>query len=134
MPRIIILPDQSNTIADTLSAKSSYTLIMRAFDATPVFWSQSRGDLDGNIDQGGNPTGGMPMFQTDPPVVLIGVRALIWGRAGTKTFVYVELIETNLGVYVAQRDAKAPPPQGRYVRPQGPLPNYDEALIGGRPR
>lgn len=130
MPRIPILSDQSVVVADTLTRQGSAALVViRAGDATPVFWSQTRGDLDGNIDAGGNPGGGIPIFQTDPPLVLIAPKSQIWARSATKTFLYVEVLELDLQTYLGK--TSTPAVQPRPVRPVGPIPTYQEGWKGG---
>jgi hypothetical protein len=135
VPRIPILADQSVIVADTLTRTDSSVVIVRAGEATPVFLSQQRGDLDGNLDAGGNPGGGIPIFNTDPPLILLAVKAQLWARASAKTFLYVEVMEINLEVYQAVRGASHQAQvQRRYVTHNGPLPDYEEAWIGGRRR
>jgi hypothetical protein len=135
MPRIPILSDQSCVVADTLTRTDSSIVIIRAGEATPIFISQQRGDLDGNIDQAGNPGGGIPIFNTDPPLILLACKAQIWARASAKTFLYVEVLEVNLEVYTAMRGATHQPGvQPKPIRHTGQLPTYQDSFLGGRHR
>ena len=141
MPRILILPDQSVLVADTIARLDSAMVVMKAYDQTPVFWSASRNDLDGNTPANLTPNSGLPIFQTDPPLVLLGVRAQIWARAANSTFLYVEVMELAIETYLTrkgQTDTPGSPAQfqGFYRKPTGPLPpftGYDRGN-GGRYR
>jgi len=133
MPKIPILNDQSVIVADTLTREGSTLIILKAADATPVFISQQRGDLDGNLDSGLNPQGGIPITSADPPLILTAVRAQLWARAAIKTSLYVEVLELSLSVYQNQK-VQTPRVQPRYVRPVGVVPTYDENYVQGRPR
>lgn len=96
--RTFVSNDQAYNIVDTTQRVDPVQIILRATDATPIFWSQERADLEGNIDAGGNPQAGMLLLNTDPPLVLTGFRGIVWARASAATRIECQVISQKVGV------------------------------------
>jgi hypothetical protein len=129
MPKIAILNDQSVIVCDTKNRDGMAIVVLKAVDATPVFWSPDRSQLDGNVDVGGTPGGGIQILNTDAPLVLLGIREILWARAPVKTFLVVEVMECGFTTTVQQ--SFLPSGRSRYVPPQGRLPIDDGASNAG---
>lgn len=107
--RTFVSNDQAYLVVDTTSRKDSVQVILRATDATPIFWSQERADLESNIDAGGNPQAGMVLLNTDPPLVLNGARLVVWARSTAPTKIECQVVVQRLGIQ-AQPGNTAPSP------------------------
>jgi hypothetical protein len=131
--RIPVLSSQSTKVV--FNGGVPLTVKMRALESTPVFWSQDRASLDGNVDASGVPGGGIPMTNLDPTETLTRFLGEIWVRSPVDTKMTIETY-TEVAVPVAI----APPSEARksvgrsYPVHTGPLPGYDDNLLGGRPR
>lgn len=107
--RVKIYASQSSVIFDTLSRKDPAVITIKAIEPTPVFISQDRAELDGNLDPGGNPRGGTPITNADQVMVLPGAKCILWGRAGMDTEIDVQIYEQRIEVSAVPRDSKHQP-------------------------
>jgi hypothetical protein len=97
--RVPVSFDQAYLVVDTTSRQDSVMVILRAVDATPIFWSQERSDLESNLDAGGNPASGMLLLQTDPPLVLTGAKMIVWARsAAAPTKIECQVISQKISI------------------------------------
>lgn len=117
--RTFVSNDQAYNIVDTTQRKDPVMVILRATDATPIFWSQDRADLESNIDAGGNPQAGMLLLNTDPPLVLVGAKIIVWARASAATKIECQVISQRIGIVAAPGDVTTSPGS---VPPRKPQP------------
>lgn len=106
--RVKLYPTQSVQILDTLSRIDPCLVVLRAIEATQVFIDQERANLDGALDPGGSPTGGLSLTNLDPPMILIGPKMILWGRAAAETFIEVQVIPMRIEVTTVARETKGP--------------------------
>ena len=127
--RTFVSNDQAYLIVDTTKRTDSVMVVLRATDATPIFWSQERADLESNIDAGGNPQAGMLLLNTDPPLVLTGAKIVVWARGTAKTKIECQVIVQQLSVTTLQgpsgNSPGAAPPRRAPVSPNVPLPGFE---------
>lgn len=116
--RTFVSNDQAYLIVDTTQRTDSVMVILRATDATSIFWSQERADLESNIDAGGNPQAGMLLLNTDPPLVLIGARIVVWARATSQTKIECQVVSQKVGVAAQANDKVRSPGASPAVRPR----------------
>lgn len=123
--RTFVSFDQSYLVVDTTQRTDSVMIVLKAVDATPIFWSQERADLEGNIDAGGNPQAGMIMRDTDPPLVLIGSRMVVWARSvGQATKIECQVVSQKIAVSGLTQGVNSPgasPPRTRPRPLQGDI-------------
>jgi hypothetical protein len=96
-------------VFDTLNRTDPAVIILQAQEATPVFFSQDRADLDGNVDAGGNPRGGFFLTNASQPLSLVGAKCVLWGRAGADTEVEVQVLEQRIEVSAVPRSSAHQP-------------------------
>lgn len=128
--RTFVGNDQAYLVVDTTQRADSVMVILKAVDATPIFWSQERADLDSNIDSGGNPQAGMLLSNNDPPLVLIGARIVVWARATAQTKIECQVISQNIGVSAQPSNKSQSPgasPAVQAKRVNAPLPGFSDS-------
>lgn len=106
--RTFVSNDQTYNIVDTTQRLDPVQVILRATDSTPIYWSQERADLEGNLDNAGVPRAGMLLLNTDPPLVLTGFRGVVWARSVAPTTLECQVIAQRVGI------AQQPPGSSRF--------------------
>lgn len=107
--RTFVSNDQAYNIVDTTQRKDPVMVILRATDATPIYWSQDRADLESNIDAGGNPQAGMLLLNTDPPLVLVGAKIIVWARSTSATKIECQIVSQRIGIISSPEDVTTSP-------------------------
>jgi hypothetical protein len=94
--RYVIHSTDSVLLCDTTNVPDGMDVLLQAMQATPVWIATERAPLD-FTDQTGTPTGGFFLNSSMPPLLLIGYRGQLWGRAGQQTSLEVQVFRASLG-------------------------------------